>query len=164
MKTLISLCFSLALGAGLMIAQETPETIDSFGAVGASYNRGANPAVAGSAALARRLTTGTYSFTLFDALPNPEAPNTVVSTVSTGILSHVASIRQLDIYVPATAGIAWTGQNTGWSWSSGAVVAVPIKSFFLYPNVRVIRTNVGNGAGDAYGFVVGVMFGGRFGR
>lgn len=146
----------LLILAACVLAQEPAKPLMNFGAIGASYNHGASPAIAGNAAYARRLAEGTYSYTLLDALPTTESPTTVTTQTSTGILQRVIRIRNLDVYVPAAAGPSWNGANVGWAWTTGGVIAIPVRGWYIYPNARVIKSSIGN----SYQVVIGVMFGG----
>ncbi|SEG56204.1 hypothetical protein SAMN05421819_3552 [Bryocella elongata] len=148
----------------------TGSSVTNLYAAGASFNQGATPAVAGSALYAHQLTIspdsyagGTYAFTMLDILPNGTKPFTVSTNISAGIAQRVATIAGHDVLAPTSAGISFTGVNTGWAWSTG--VAVPLRfkpksdgsAWFLVPTVRVIKSSVGGGTG--YQPVIGLMFG-----
>lgn len=146
------------------IAQDTPAPAPvtlNFAAVGMSYNRGGDPAIAGTAAYARRLSEHTYSFTLMDALPVKEHPNAIATQVGTGILQRIASIGKVDLYLPVAAGISWSGTNSRWSWTGGAMAAyrIPKLGVYVYPNIRWSLVDVAPGV-SGYQNTFGVLFGG----
>lgn len=157
MKSLVFLSLLLATTAYAQTSS-TP----NFVAAGVSWNQSATSQVAGTALYARALPgqTNTYSFTAFDAVPSSMSPFTVTTQMATGVAQRLVSFKGVNVYVPAAAGIAWSGTNTGWSWSSGVLASIPVKSYFLMPNVRVVKSSVNNNSG--YQLVVGVMFGTSF--
>lgn len=130
-------------------------------AAGVSYNQGASPAVAGSALYARALTdgSGTYAFTVFDALPASTHPFTVTSNVGAGIAQKLFTVGSVNFYAPTSAGISFTGANTGWQWNTGLLASLPVKKgshWRLMPNVRLIKSSIGGGG---YQPVAGFMLG-----
>ena len=160
MKTVIM--FVLLVVATLAIAQTAPPAtpVSNLYAVGGSFNNAASPAVAGTGLYAHKLgDSGTYAFTVIDALPNTLKPFTVNTNFGVGIAQKIATIGKVPIYVPTSAGISYNGTNTGWAWSTGAMATIKIKnsSWYLLPNVRVVKSSVSNGTG--YQPVVGIMFG-----
>lgn len=127
-------------------------------AAGISYNPGASPAIAGTGLYARQLIGGTYAFTAIDALPATLKPFTVDTNISVGVAQKVATIAGVPIYVPTAAGISWSGKNTGWACSTGALAWIKIKGqWAIAPNVRVLKSSVSGGAG--YGVVGGFLLG-----
>ena len=133
--------FLLLLAAFAASGQTTNYT--NFAAGGASYSPGATPAVAGTGLYARLLssTAGTYSFSVVDAVPASAKPFTVTTQVATGVAQKIATFGTVGIYIPAAAGVAWNGQNTGWSWSTGALASIPLKNYHLMPNVRMVKSS-----------------------
>jgi hypothetical protein len=143
----------------VMPAQTSPDVSNLY-AAGVSYNNNATPAVAGTALWAHKATdnTGTYAFTVVDALPNTLKPFTVNTNFSAGIAQKVLTIGNVPIFVPTAAGISFNGDNTGWAWSTGAMLDIKIKEHWrILPNVRVVKSSVTGGTG--YQPVVGVLFG-----
>lgn len=153
--------FALALFAlSLSLLPTAARAQDNFAAAGVSYSPGASPAVAGTGLYARLVAgTGTWAFTAVDALPGTMKPFTVTTQFSAGIAQKVLDINSIPIYVPTSAGISYTGANTGWAWSTGAMAVVPIgkTKWRAAPNVRLVKSSVSNGAG--YQVIAGLMFG-----
>lgn len=131
----------------------------NFAAGGASFSPGATPAVAGTGLYARLFssTADTYSYSVIDALPASVKPFTVTTQLATGVAQKITTIGTVGIYIPAAAGVAWNGQNTGWSWSSGALASIPVKKYHLMPNVRMVKSSVNGNSG--YQVILGVLFG-----
>jgi len=129
-------------------------------AAGVSFNNGATPAVAGTALYARLLSdgSGTYAFTVVDALPVSAKPFTVSSNIGAGIAQKIFTIGKVPIFIPTSAGVSFNGTNAGWSWTTGALASIKLKgNWRVMPNVRIIKSSISNGAG--YQPVVGLMFG-----
>jgi len=129
-------------------------------AAGASYAPGAQQplAVTGFASHAVSSdTTGTQAFVVADAIPTSTKPLVVSTNIGTGIAQKAVTIGKVDIYIPTSAGISWTGKNTGWQWSSGAMAPIPFKGFLIMPNVRFLKSSVSNGSD--YQVIFGVLFG-----
>lgn len=131
---------------------------------GVSYNTGGTPAVAGSALYAHQInTSGTYAFSMFDALPTTYKPFVVTTNIGAGIAQRVATVAGVSIFMPTSAGISFSGTNTGWSWSTG--VGAPFKlhantdgsSWYVMPNVRVLKSSVAGGTG--YQPIFGALIG-----
>lgn len=154
MKALICIALALVL-APLALAQD-PDNI--YGA-GVSYSVNGQPAVAGSAIYAHRLSdSGTYAFTHVDALPNTLKPLTVTTNVGAGVAQKVFSIGKVPLYMPTGAGVSFNGSNTGWEWNGGVLAAIHIrKQYFLMPTVRFLKSSVSNGTG--YQPIIGLEFG-----
>lgn len=127
-------------------------------AAGVSYNNAASPVIAGTALYAHKIAdAGTYAFTVFDVLPTNAKPFTVQSSVGGGFAQKVFSIANVPIFVPTSAGVSFTGQNTGWAWSTGALASITIKGKYrIMPGVRIIKSSVG---GSGYQPIVSVLFG-----
>lgn len=146
--------------ASACFAQTAEEPLN-FGAAGVSYSPGADPAIAGTAAYARRLGANTFSFTLMDAIPMREVPNAIATQVGTGIIQRVATIGKVDVYLPVAAGISWSGTNSRWSWTGGAMAAfrIPKLNVYAYPTVRWSLIDVAPGV-SGYQPTYGILFGG----
>lgn len=161
------LIFSLAIMAAMFCArteaQTVSQSVSNLYMGGASYSAGATPAVAGTALYAHQVnTSGTYAFTMIDALPSTTKPLTVTTNIGAGIAQKVATIGGVDIFIPTAAGISYSGPNVGWAWSTG--VGAPIKfkdtgngGWYIMPTVRVLKSSVSNGAGyqPIFGILVG---------
>jgi hypothetical protein len=129
-------------------------------AAGMSYNVGASPAIAGTGLYARLVSdgSGTYAFTVVDALPISVKPFTVSTNFGIGIAQKLFTISKVPVFVPTSAGISYNGVNTGWAWSTGALASIRVKgNWRVMPNVRIVKSSVSNGAG--YTPIVGVLFG-----
>lgn len=128
---------------------------DNFAAIGMSYNPGASPNVAGTGLYARKLVNGTEAFTVVDALPTTVKPFTVSTQVGVGIAQKIVTINKIEVWIPTSAGVAITGDNTGWNWSTGGMVVVRVKGWNICPNVRMLKASVGGG----YYVIPGLMVG-----
>jgi hypothetical protein len=140
-------------------APATPPVLTTVYGAGVSYSEGGSPSVAGTGLYAHLLAgTSTYAFTVADILPNNTKPFTVSTNIAAGVAQKIATISGRDILIPTAAGISVSGGNTGWVWSTGAMVVFHLKNnWLLMPNVRIIKSSVGNGTG--YQPVIGMMFG-----
>lgn len=131
----------------------------NYAFAGVSYGAG----VAGTAIYARALdTSGTYSFTVMDAVPVSTKPLTVSTQIATGIAQKIACVSIVCVYVPGAAGVSWNGGATGWSWSTGGLAVVQPRGWkaLIAPSVRVIKSSVNNNSG--YQLIGGVAFGWGF--
>lgn len=138
----------LVLSAIGLLAQAT--NISNIGGVGVSYNPGGSPSIAGTGLYARLMntSTGTWAFIVNDALPTTLKPFTVTSNIGAGVAQRVVIINGIPIYIPTTAGISWTGSNTGWQWSTGGLAVIGIKGGWkLLPSLRVLKSSVNNNSG-----------------
>lgn len=137
---------------------QSPSNLYAFGVSG---NPSATPQIAGTALYAHALSqSGTYAFTVLDALPNTLKPFTVTTNVSAGVAQKVFSIGKFPVFVPSSAGVSFSGSNTGWAWSTGGMTSIPLKAksaWRIFPNVRVVKSSVGNGSG--YQLIVGTLVG-----
>lgn len=161
-KPLIMLLVALLIGASAHA-----QAVSNLYMAGASYSAGAQTApVAGSALYAHAITTGTtgmYAFTAIDAVPNTLHPFTVTSNIGVGVAEKLFTVDGISIFVPTSAGISWSGTNTGWQWSAGAGAPIKLKTtadggaFYIMPTVRVLKSSVSNGTG--YQPIIGILFG-----
>lgn len=129
-------------------------------AAGLSYNNSGTPSIAGTGMYAHLLSdgSGTYAFTVVDALPTSFKPFAVTTNFSAGIAQKVFTIGSVPVFVPTAAGVSFNGTNTGWAWSTGAMVSVKLKgNWRVFPNVRVAKSSVSNGTG--YQAIVGFLIG-----
>jgi hypothetical protein len=105
---------------------------------------------------AKRVSGNTFSFAVVDTLPTLVKPYTVNTQYSGGIAQKIASIKGIDIYVPASAGLTSSGSNTGWNWNTGALASIRIKgSWFIFPNARVTKSSIVN----QYQVIGGILVG-----
>lgn len=142
------LCLTLSV-----FAQDAPSNIY---AAGVSFNNAASPAIAGTALYAHSLNdSGTYAFTVFDALPANTKPFTVTANVSAGVAQKVFTLHGIPIFAPTAAGVSFTGQNTGWAWSTGALADIPIKKQHFLAGARFLKSSVGGGG---YQPIVSVLY------
>ena len=172
----IMLVLSLSVLVALATAQTptpTPTPVPAnIYAAGVTYNPGASPSIAGTALYGRRLLDSTFAFTALDALPvlpptpqprivgQPQPGILIDTNVSVGIAQKVLTISGIPIYVPTSAGISWTGNHTGWAWSTGGLAWIPLKKdsgWAIAPHVRLLKSSVSGGAG--YGVMGGVLLG-----
>jgi hypothetical protein len=142
-----------------LIASAQSDTPQNFYAAGISYSQGETPSVSGTALYARKVAdTGTYAFTVVDAIPTSTKPLTFNTNFSVGVAQKALTIGKVDFFIPTAAGVAFNGQNTGWAWSTGALATIPVKGQFnLCPSVRLVKQSISNGAG--YQPIFGVLFG-----
>jgi hypothetical protein len=140
------------------------QSLDNLYMAGGSYTAGASPAFAGSGLYAHQInSSGTYAFTMIDALPASVKPFTVTTNIGAGIAQQVATIGNIPILIPTAAGISYSGTNTGWAWSTGAGAIFKVRptsdggGIYIMPTLRVLKSNVSNGSG--YQPIFGVLFG-----
>lgn len=135
-----------------------PEPLANIYAAGVSYSVNATPGVAGTGLYAHLLSdTGTYAFTAIDALPNTLRPLTVTSNIGVGVAQRVFTVGGVPVFMPTAAGVSWSGSNTGWQWSGGALLAVHVRgTYYLMPSIRFLKSSVSNGSG--YQPILGVLF------
>lgn len=153
------LCAILLSVGGQAQAQTAPNLdIQNIYAAGVSYSAGGSPAVAGTGLYAHLINgSGTYAFTVVDALPATVKPFTVTTNIGVGVAQKVATFGKIPIYMPAATGISWTGSNTGWQWNTGALATIHVKGqYYVMPSVRVLKSSVSGGSG--YQPVLGVLF------
>lgn len=153
---------AVLLGMTLLFAPSaTAQSVANIYMGGASYSAGASPAFAGTALYAHELNaSGTYAFTLIDALPATLKPFTVTTNIGVGIGQKIATIDGLPIFVPTSAGISYSGSNTGWAWTTGAAVPFRLNAksnWYIMPTVRVLKSSVSGGSG--YQPILGVLVG-----
>lgn len=143
----------------LLVSCAFAQDMKNVYAGGISYNNAGVPSIAGTGLYARSVNdSGTYMFTVVDALPTNLKPFTVTTNFGAGIAQRVATLGKVPIFVPTSAGVSFNGTNTGWAWSTGALASIRVKNNWrIFPNVRVVKSSVSNGTG--YQPIVGVLFG-----
>lgn len=164
----IALVLALAALAVSPVVAQTPAAPAvslpaSFYAVGASYNPSATPSFAGTLLYAKAVTvsgaaSSTLAFSVVDVLPENLKTLTVSTNIGVGVAARIATVAGHTIYAPTSAGISYTGANTGWNWTTGAAVPFklsPTKSYYVVPNVRILKSSIAGG----YQLVPGVLFG-----
>lgn len=137
-----------------------PAQLSNIYAGGVSFNNAGTPSIAGTALYAHSVSdgSGTYAFTVVDALPSSYKPFTVTTNVSAGVAQKLFSVGKYTVYVPTSAGVSFNGTNTGWGWSTGGAVPIKLKgSWLIVAQARVLKSSVSNGTG--YQFVPGILFG-----
>lgn len=159
MKSTITAVFAVLLLSVSAFAQSTTQASNLY-AAGVSFNSSGSPSIAGTGLYAHLLSdnSGTYAFTVVDALPASRKPFTVTSSFGAGIAQKVFSIGKVPIFIPTSAGVSYNGTNTGWAWSTGALASIRVKNNWrIMPNVRIVKSSVSNGTG--YQPVIGILFG-----
>lgn len=155
--------FIAILAITLFCAFANAQDVTNLYGAGVSYNSGASPAVAGTALYAHKIdalkdSTGSYAFTVVDALPVSVKPFTVNTSFGAGIAQKVFTIGKVPVFVPTSAGISYNGSNTGWAWTTGGMAVINLKgNWKLLPNVRIVKSSVSAGAG--YQPVAGIAIG-----
>lgn len=162
MKRIIVLALAVLALSLTALCQAPPPApqIQNVYAAGVSWNQSAVPAVAGTALYAHAVdSVGTYAFTAVDVLPTSLKPFTVTTNVGAGIAQKVFSIGKIPVFIPTTAGISWSGSNTGWVWSTGGLASIKLgkSNWRMFPMVRVAKSNVSSGSGVQP--IIGIAFG-----
>jgi hypothetical protein len=165
MKRILSILLFAGLCITLCVAQDAPSApapLTNIYAAGVSYNSSGSPSIAGTGLYAHSVSDSTYAFTVADALPASVRPFAVTTNFGAGIAQKVFTLpcksKSIPIYVPSSAGISYTGSNTGWAWSTGALAVIRLKdNYMVMPHVRLVKSSVSNGTG--YQPVIGALFG-----
>lgn len=158
----LPLMFAPAVQAQLPNAP-TPNLPANVYAFGASYDNGVSPSVAGTGMYAHLMSasTGTYGFTVLDILPVSVKPVIVTTNVGVGVAQKILTINSANLFGVVSTGLTVTGSNTGWNWTGGGLVDIPIKKagvatkWHIQPNVRFVKANVPTGNG--YQLIFGGM-------
>lgn len=159
MKLLCKVLAVLVLST-MAVCQAKPSLDNDVYAFGVSYNNGGSPAIAGTGLYAHLLSdgSGTYAFTVVDALPTSVKPFVVNTNIGAGVAQKVFTLGKVPIFIPTEAGISYNGTNTGWAWSTGGLASIKVKgNFLVMPGVRVLKSSVSSGSG--YQPVVSLLFG-----
>lgn len=137
----------------------TSAPLTNIYAGGISYNGNGTPGIAGTGLYARSINgSGTYAFTVVDALPTSFRPFSVTSNFGAGVAQKVFSIGSIPIFVPSSAGISYNGTATGWAWSTGGMASIKLKgNWRVFPTVRVAKSSVSNGTGVQP--IIGILIG-----
>lgn len=154
----VTLLVTIMLFSVLSFAQSAP--LANFYAGGLSYNSGASPAIAGTGLYSHLVNdgSGTYAFSVVDALPISTKPFTVSTNFSAGVAQKIFTIGKVTVFVPTAAGVSYNGTNTGWAWSTGALISIPVKgNWYILPVARVQKSSVSDGAG--YQPIGGILVG-----
>ena len=130
-------------------------------AAGGSFNQGASVPIAGTALYAHLINdgTGTYAFTVIDAVPASVKPFTVTTNVGVGVAQKLFTFSNgYSVWTPTSLGVSWTGVNTGYQWNTGAALIIPLKNnWYIIPTARVLKSSVSGGSG--YQPIIGVEVG-----
>ncbi len=160
MKSITKALPLLILFAVLAVVAAPAQTIY---AGGVSFAPGAEQRFAGTALLAKPVSdsSGTYAFTVLDAVPTSYQPMTVTTNIGAGIAQRVVGFdlagHKVEIFVPTSAGVSWTGKNVGWQWNAGGLADIPIKgSWGVQPHIRFLKSSVNDNSG--YQVILGVLF------
>lgn len=145
----------LSVFLALPLLAQTPapaaSQVSNLYGFGVAFNQSGQPKIAGNALYAHLLSdgSGTYAFTDVDLLPNSKPQFTVTTNIGAGIAQKLFSIGGHSVYVPTTAGVSINGPNTGWNWSTGAMVPIKVKKsgWYVLPSIRVLKSSVSNGTG-----------------
>jgi hypothetical protein len=124
--------------------------VQNFFGGGISYNNAGSPSIAGTGFFAKLVNdgSGTYAFTVFDALPNSLKPLTVTTNIGTGIAQKAFTLGKVTVYVPVTAGVSWSGPNVGWNWTGGGLAPIKIKNnWYAVVSLRFAKSSVSGGTG-----------------
>jgi hypothetical protein len=155
-----TIALAIALACVPMSALAQPAApIQNLYAAGPSYSTGETgaQAVAGTALYAHALTdSGTYAFTVLDAVPNTLKPFTVNTNIGIGVAQKVATIKGVDVFAPLATGFTFNGQNAGWNWNGGGMAVIPFKGYYILPSVRFLKASIG---GSGYQPIIGLAFG-----
>lgn len=160
-----ALCLS-SVPSRAQIALPKPQTaaksapLSNLYAGGISFNNAGSPSIAGTGLYARLVSssTGTYAFTVVDALPTNFKPFQVTTNFSGGVAQKVFTLANIPFFVPTAAGVSYNGTNTGWAWSTGGMASIKLKgNWRLLPAVRVAKSSVSNGTG--YQPIFGILIG-----
>jgi hypothetical protein len=157
------LCALIFVFAGLFPAAAQNPFPDNFAGVGGSYLAGGTgiSSIAGTGIYARLVNSasGTYAFTVVDAVPQTVKPFVIGTNAGAGIAQWLFTLAGVEFFTPNSAGVSWSGSNTGWNWSSGMLAVVPVKTstWRILPSVRMVKSSVNNNAG--YQVILGVGVG-----
>ena len=152
----------LAAVAGFAQTLSPTDPLNIWG-VGLSWNQSASANVsqqfAGTAMYARaQNTAGTYAFTVLDAVPTSFTPFTTTTNLGVGVAQKLGTVGGFTAYGTAAAGPSWSGSNTGWNWTGGAIATHVLKGNWWYGlNARLVRSSVNQNSGNQY--IFGVLFG-----
>ena len=157
---------SLLLLAAICAVAQTDNPGDPLNiwGVGVSWNQSASASAsqqfAGTALYAREQNTvGTYAFGVLDAVPTSYQPFTTCTNLGVGLGQKLVAVGSWTIYATAAAGPSWSGANTGWNWTGGAIATHAIKGkWWAGVNARTIRSSVNQNSGQQYifGLLVGM--------
>lgn len=159
MKHLFALFAVLALSLSLAAQTPAPTNVTNLYAGGISFNGTASPKIAGTGLYARLINdgSGTYAFTVVDALPASVSPFTVTTNMGIGIAQKLFTVGKVPLFLPTSAGVSFTGNNTGWQWNGGVLASIRVKgNWRVMPNVRFLKASVGGGG---YQPIAGVLVG-----
>jgi hypothetical protein len=160
MKHLCSFVVVCLLAISAIAQTPAPDNVSNLYAAGLSGNPGATPQIAGTAMYAHLVNdgSGTYAFTVFDALPTTKSPFSVTTNMGVGVAQKLFTIGKVPLFIPTAAGVSFNGTNTGWQWNTGVLASIRLKgNWRVLPNVRVSKSSVSNGTG--YQLIPGVLIG-----
>ena len=146
----MKLLLGMVILVGSLLGQSTNS---NWAGVGIGYNS----QVTGIGLYAKNITGNTYSFSVLDVIPTTYKPVVVSTQISTGVAQRVFSLKGVDFFIPTSAGITYTGVNTGWNWNTGGLVSIPVgkTNWRIFPNVRVSKSSIV----DGYQLYGGILLG-----
>ena len=104
--------------------------------------------------------TSTYAFTVMDVVPiTGKSPASFTQNIGVGVAQKAFTLTfgsvQVPVFIPVATGFSWTGANSGWSWSGGALATIPIGKGFQIPvAVRFVKSSVNANSGlNGYQFI-----------
>lgn len=147
--TRIATAAAILLAAAMAFSQApTRESLpNNIYAFGATINPNGSPIVSGTG-MYGRLTDGakgTYAIGVLDVVSTTAKPYTVTTNPSAGIAQQFIDKGNLKVFVTPSAGLSYTGANTGYSYALGGMV-----TYDLSPNYaigfggRLFRSNISN--------------------
>lgn len=150
--SLVGVVFALLLGAVLCPAQTAPTAPtrnalpDNIYAFGFTVNPNASPVGSGTAMYGRLLDTkGTYAIAVLDAVPTTTAPYTVTTNPSAGVAQLFLNNGNLKVFATPSAGLSYTGTNTGYSYALGGLATYDISPKYAVGfGGRLFKSNVSN--------------------
>lgn len=134
-----------------VIPSAPPTFPDNFIAIGAAYNPDVigSPNINGIAAYGKQITSGTFSYTAWDAyFVKTGGKVQLVTAQRTGIAQYMRSISKLQLFAIVNVGIAETstptsGVTSGGSFAGGGIGLIPIKGgLALGGGGRIVKSNV----------------------
>lgn len=147
--------FVLGLLAGTILtvtaaAQTAPNPTEALPnniyAFGLTFNPNASPVVAGTGLYGRLVDSkGTYAIAVLDVVPTTTAPYTITTNPSAGVAQEFYANAKLKVFVTPSAGLSYSGTNTGYSYALGGMVVYDLSpSYALGFGGRLFKSNISN--------------------
>ncbi len=151
MKSLrtMMIAFALILAGAVVVPAQTetrtslPNDVYAFGI---TANPNASPVVAGTGLYGRALDAkGTYAIAVLDVMGTTSSPYTVTTNPSAGVAQIFINNGNLKVFVTPSAGLSYTGSNTGYSYALGGLVTYDLSpKYALGFGGRLFKSNVSN--------------------